>query len=235
MCAQPNRGAFIVIEGIDGAGTTTQGKILAERLKWHGRRAIFTSEPSEGPIGSLIRLALSGRVVRHDAKGTPRPLDPDTMALLFSADRLDHGHQIIEPALKSGTFVISDRYDLSTRAYQGLACDPRWIVEMNREAIRPDLTFLLKISPELALSRILDRPERSIYEKVAFLRKVESAYEALAQREPNCVILDGSLPVEEVGLKIWEEVLRRIKVAPRPTKKPPVKAPKAARQAPVKG
>src|SRR5512139_742195 len=112
-------GLFIAIEGIDGAGTTTQAKLLFDGLRARGLPVHLTREPSDGPIGVLIRQILTGRVVVPGLQG-PRAPDWATMALLFAADRLDHVEAEIAPNLADGVTVVSDRYDYSSVAYQSV-------------------------------------------------------------------------------------------------------------------
>ena len=131
------RGRFVVIEGIDGAGTTTQTSRLAVRLRSHGRAVRTTREPSDGPVGVLIRQVLSGRIV---APGGRAP-GWSTMALLFAADRMDHVETEIEPFVASGGVIISDRYDASSLAYQSVMSGRggeeavEWIRSLNRNEI----------------------------------------------------------------------------------------------------
>lgn len=150
-------GYFIVIEGIDGAGTTTQSRRLVEVLRERGRDARHTFEPTNGAIGTLIRAVLEKRAP-VPASGLPFTPSWATLALLFSADRLDHVDGFIAPALRENAIVVSDRYDLSSLAYQsvtapeGVAVVP-WLRALNRRARRPDLTIVLDISAEDAAAR----------------------------------------------------------------------------------
>ncbi|HLL53606.1 MAG TPA: dTMP kinase, partial [Myxococcaceae bacterium] len=100
-------GRFFVLEGLDGAGTTTQCERLASELRSRGFRVLVTREPSDGPVGTMIRQALTGRLGMPGGNG---PLAPETLALLFAADRADHLHARVRPALERGEIVISDRY-----------------------------------------------------------------------------------------------------------------------------
>ena len=113
------RGRFVVIEGIDGAGSTTHAKQLARTLEGRGREVVLTCEPTTGPIGAMIRQVLQKRLFVADATG-PRAFAWSTMALLFAADRLDHLDSTIVPGLRDGKVVISDRYDISSLAYQSV-------------------------------------------------------------------------------------------------------------------
>src|SRR5262249_39344049 len=120
-------GRFIVFEGLDGAGTTTQAKLLAERLNKQGRTVYLAHQPSEGPVGLLIRQILAGRAATPQADGKLAVVDERVMALLFAADRLDHLGSQIEPRLARGGGVILERYTLSSRADQGGGISPRFL------------------------------------------------------------------------------------------------------------
>ncbi|HEY0138850.1 MAG TPA: dTMP kinase [Nannocystis sp.] len=161
--AETPRGCFIVLEGIDGSGTTLQTRALADRLRERGREVLETREPTSGAIGALIRERLSVRAAA---------LDPAALALLFAADRLDHLTREVIPAVAAGKVVISDRYLLSSLAYQSLDCDPAWIREINARAARPDLTLVLEVPAEVAF----DRVQRRMAQGAA----VEERFDALA-------------------------------------------------------
>jgi dTMP kinase len=152
--SEPRRypGTFIVIEGIDGCGSTTHSKRLAKALRADGVDARLTCEPTAGPIGGLIRQVLQKRLFVPDSSG-PRAFAWSTMALLFAADRLDHLDSMIVPALRDGATVISDRYDLSTLAYQSVTAPAGervipWLREVNACALRPDLTVVIDVAAE---------------------------------------------------------------------------------------
>src|SRR5262249_14847135 len=149
-------GRFIVLEGIDGAGTTTQTTRLVERLRGEAKAHVkVTREPSDGPIGSLVRQVLTGRIVSPGGRAPGWA----TMALLFAADRMDHGGSEMEPFLAQGGIVVSDRYDASSLAYQSVSSGRggekavEWIRQLNKYALRPDLTIVLELAPELAAAR----------------------------------------------------------------------------------
>jgi dTMP kinase len=154
MDGEPRDGIFVVFEGIDGAGTTTQCERYAARLRARKRLVHVTREPSTGPIGSMIRLALTHRLT------LPSLHQAQVMALLFAADRLDHVAAEIDPHLRDGFVVMSDRYDLSSLAYQSITSTSgdandtvSWIRELNRHARRPDVTIVLDVSPDVAAAR----------------------------------------------------------------------------------
>ena len=195
---------FIVLEGIDGAGTTTQTRLLAERLRQADHVVVTTGEPSSGPVGSLIRQALERRL-QHD--GAPiSPFAWATLALLFAADRADHAHRCILPAIQSGATVICDRYDLSSCIYQSVtAPDPqgalRWVQTLNSQVPRPDITVVLDVKPSVAEHRRANRgaaPE--LFEQNSLQRQLALAYEEAERFVPNDRLahVDGEQPVEAV-------------------------------------
>lgn len=191
------RGRLIAIEGIDGAGTTTQAQRLSTALAERGRATHLTREPSDGPIGKLLREMLAGE---HS------PVDATTMGLLFAADRADHLQREVEPALAGGTLVISDRWYHSSLAYQGTEEEREWIRELNRRARVPDLTIILDVAPERAARRRGEAGRRhEIYDASATQRRVAEGYRdlarALGRREP-IVVLDGSGSADEVGAHV---------------------------------
>ncbi|MCS6800780.1 MAG: dTMP kinase [Chloroflexota bacterium] len=161
-------GCFIALEGLDGAGTTTQCALLADALRRRGHAVLATREPTDRPIGELLRRFLSGSL----------PLAPATVALLFAADRLEHLQRDIAPALEAGAVVVSDRSLLSSLAYQSIDLPVEWVAAINRWADHPALTVFLDVPPEVCLARLLQRgrpPEQ--YERLDRLRAVARAYQ----------------------------------------------------------
>ncbi|HEX7623612.1 MAG TPA: dTMP kinase, partial [Anaeromyxobacteraceae bacterium] len=148
-------GRFLVLEGLDGAGTTTQAQRLAAWLREQGRRVHVTAEPSGGPVGALVRQVLTRRVAgAPGAAGGPAGFDAQALALLFAADRLDHLAVEIAPRLAEGWDVVSDRFTLSSLAYQAIACgDAVWVEQVNARARAPDATLFLEVRPAVALRR----------------------------------------------------------------------------------
>jgi dTMP kinase len=207
------RGRFIVLEGLDGAGTTTQARLLGARLRSAGGSAHVTAEPSGGPVGALLRQVLQGRVNGGAGDG----FDPHALALLFAADRLDHLAAEVLPRLAAGEDVVSDRYTLSSLAYQSLTTrNAAWVATINGRARAPDLTLFLRVRPGLALGRRRGAgttPE--LYEVAAFQRRVARSYEravvALRAGGQRIEILDGERPVEDVAEAVARSVasLRR--------------------------
>jgi len=209
----PARGRFLVLEGLDGAGTTTQAQRLAARLREHGRKVHVTAEPSSGPVGALVRQILTRRVA---GGGGGVGFDPASLALLFAADRLDHLAAEIEPRLAAGWDVLSDRFTLSSLAYQSVACgDPAWVEAVNRHAVAPDATLFLDVRPRTALGRrFAAETAREIFEVPAFQRRVARAYRKgiarLRATGQRVEIVDGERPVEEVTRALERIALRML-------------------------
>jgi dTMP kinase len=206
---QDRSGHFVVLEGIDGAGTTTQTAKLAERLRRAGKRVRTTREPSDGPIGSFIRQVLAGRVV------VPGGLAPGwaTMALLFAADRMDHIETEIEPFVTDGGVVISDRYDASSLAYQSVTSGSapgdavEWIRVLNRYAKRPGLTIVLDVPSEMAAVRRAERGEAAqLYEQNEVQRALAAFYKDLARHLPKdrVAVIDASGGIADVHERVVE-------------------------------
>lgn len=206
------RGRFIVLEGVDGAGTTTQARRLEAWLRGRGEVVHVTREPSDGPIGTLIRQVLTGRVVAGPPS-IPAPLRGESVALLFAADRLDHLQSEIEPLLARGVHVVSDRYVLSSAAYQSLDAPLEWVQAINRYAPAPDLTILLRVAPEVALARIAEaRTSTDRFERIEMQRHVAATYERVAaELSPDRVlVLDGEASPDEVAAAICFRVARLV-------------------------
>ena len=194
--------ALVVLEGLDGAGTTTQARRLVTWLEREGRRAHLTREPSDGPIGRLLREMLTGG---HAPPGPgSETIDQRTFSLLFAADRMDHVQREVAPALARGEVVVSDRWYHSSLAYQGTGAERAWIGELNRFARRPDLTLLLRVRPEVAAERRLAAGRsQELFEDLAMQRRVSLGYdEVMAQLSSageRVLILDGEASLDEVA------------------------------------
>ncbi len=202
------RGRLLVLEGLDGAGTTTQARLLADALRDEGRTVHLTAEPSGGPVGALVRQVLNRRIAGRDSA----PFDPAALALLFAADRLDHARTEILPALAAGIDVISDRYTLSSLAYQSLTTDDAaWIERINAHAPPPDVTILLRVAAGVAYERRRTASHsREIFEKAAFQRRVAASYEravrVLRRRGERVELVDGGRAPAAVSAAIDDVV-----------------------------
>lgn len=189
---------FIVLEGIDGSGTTTQLRRIAELMGKNKIPHIVTAEPTSRPEGALIRRILRGEL---DA-------EPGTVAYLFAADRYQHvfGTEGLLAAVKAGKTAICDRYVLSSLAYQGIACGKELPALLNAAFPPPGLTLFFKIDPELAIRRVDTRNHLEIYEKLHIQKRVAAAYEeALAEAAAKgwkTALIDAEKPVDDVTRQI---------------------------------
>ena len=192
-------GLFLVFEGTDGAGTTTQTKILRHSLIKKGFKVLLTSEPSTEFIGTNIRQILNGRIVSKNSQS----IDSRTIALLFAADRLDHLQNVVNPALKKGYIVISDRYKLSSLVYQGkFTNDEPWVENINKHAKEPDMTFFIDIDGEKAFERISrNRPSLDIFEKKEYVIDIANRYRDILKsyNHKSIFMVDGTLNVDKIS------------------------------------
>ncbi|MCK4967582.1 MAG: dTMP kinase [Candidatus Aenigmarchaeota archaeon] len=188
---------YIVIEGMDGSGKSTQAKLLVKFLKANGFKALHITEPSKNPIGKLISEKL--------LKGG---FSSDVISLAFAADRQLIFEETIKPALREYDFIISDRNFYSSLVYQPLfGSRYDWVKEINRYAVKPDLTFLIDIPVSVFLKR---RGETDvIFENEDFQKKVRQGYLDLPEKF-NCdfVIIDGVKSVDEVHKDIRSRVMQ---------------------------
>jgi dTMP kinase len=203
MIKNSYKGKFIVFDSLDGAGNSTQVKLLADYLNKIGTKTHITKEPTSYLIGGLIKSQLT-----HDWKSSP-----ECLQLLFCADRAYHLEKEVIPSLKKGVNVISDRYFFSTMAYGNLEIkDLDWLIEINKKFILPDLTFFLKVSPKTCIQRIKkDRFEITLFEKEKILEKVWKNYEILTKKFKRVYIINGERKIEEVAKEIREIVLNKLK------------------------
>ena len=213
------RGRFVVLEGIDGSGTTTQVAKLGERLRRSRKAVRTTREPSDGPIGTMVRQVLTGRIVNPGGRAPGWA----TMALLFAADRMDHVEAEIEPFVAGGGTMISDRYDASSLAYQSVMSGTggevavEWIRTLNRHVARPDLTLVLDIAPDVAAARREERGEAAqLYEQNEVQRALAVFYKNLESHLPNdrVVIIDGAGTVEQVHERVYAAYTSAFRDAP---------------------
>jgi dTMP kinase len=202
----PGRGRFISFEGGEGAGKSTQIKLLAERLTEAKVRTIVTREPGGSPGAEIIRhLVLSG---------IGKLLGAEAETLLFAAARDDHVHTVIEPALKQGIWVLCDRFSDSTRVYQGILgqVSPAILSAMQRVTIgdlKPDLTLILDVPVEVGLQRAAKRrgtgtADRFEAEGIKFHQQLREAYQRIAAAEPQrCLLIEASAEPDIVAANIW--------------------------------
>ena len=193
------RAPFIVFEGGEGAGKSTQSRALADYLEARGHRVRRTREPGGTPAAEAIRAVLL------DPANTG--LDDRAEALLFAAARGDHAARVIRPALAAGDIVISDRYLDSSVAYQGVARDlgAERVADLSLWAtggLVPDLTIVLDVDPAVGLARVVG-PDRLESEPVEWHRRVRQAFLEIAAAAPDrYLVLDGTRPVEDLAVGI---------------------------------
>ncbi len=194
------KGMLICIEGIDASGKTTQAKLLVKNLNERGYEAVYTSEPTKGFFGQILR-----QKILYGNERVPAVVE----ALLFALDRLEHVEKEIKPALEKEKIVVSDRYLYSSIAYQGAAgLDPAWIEEINRWAIKPDLAIYLDVPAEVVIKRL--KRKRSVMETLENQRRVRNVYLRLV-KEGMLLLVDGNRPIEEIEREILEIVMKRLR------------------------
>jgi len=183
-------GKFIVVEGLDGAGATSQIKLLAQYLKKEKNKVHITREPTQYLIGGLIKSWLA-----NDWKSTP-----ECLQLLFTADRAYHLDKEIIPLLKKGITVISDRYFFSTLAYGLLEIeDKKWLFDINNKFLLPNFVIFVDSSPEVCIQRIKDeRFSVELFEKLEKLKKVRKSYLEVLKEFKNIHIINGDKSIEDV-------------------------------------
>lgn len=192
---------FVVFEGGDGSGTTTQLMSLSDRFAAvkTAPRLYTTFEPTDGPIGRLIRSALKGTI----------PLQSETLARLFAADRNEHLYAPggIWERCSQGELVVSDRYVLSSLVYQGIDCGEALPQVLNARFPVPAVLFFFDVDPAIALKRVENRPVKEIYEYLDFQIQVRERYKALLpwyeQQGVQVEIIDAGREAEEVGERLW--------------------------------
>lgn len=195
---------FVVLEGLDGAGTTTQSELLQEALQRRGERCHATREPTGGPIGKLIRAVLRGEL----------QVTPGTLALLFAADRSEHLYAAdgIVPALRAGDYVVCDRYLFSSLVYQSLDCSAAYVTALNVRFPLPRHLLFIDTPPEQCQQRVAARQRREMFEALALQQRLRQRYLAVlrqfADRGVAVRRVDGSGSREAVFARIWHHLQR---------------------------
>jgi dTMP kinase len=201
------RGLFIALEGIDGSGKSTQVKLLTEKFIAAGNPVYATCEPTDGPIGKLLRTILKGESTA----------DERTIAALFAADRLDHllnkANGIVRK-IEEGYAVITDRYYFSSYAYNGTHTPLDWVIAANSLSagiLKPDLNIFIDVSPEVSMQRInKNRNRKELYETAENLKNVRQKYFEtfdLLKHQEKIAVIDGNRAPEEIAGDIWKAVL----------------------------
>ena len=194
---------FFALEGLDGAGTTTQGQMLEYAAAEEKLDLFVTSEPTDNPVGRLIRSILGGSI----------SVEPGTLAHLFAADRFEHLHESesgIVDRVGRGQIVVTDRYLFSSLAYQGLDCDFEFVRDLNFAFPLPCALFYLEVTTDTAIERSADRKHLEIFEHREFQHALHDSYDRALEwgLSRGMVVhrIDGALPIDEIHRKIWSEI-----------------------------
>ena len=207
--AEPRRGAFITLEGGEGAGKTTLSRRLAEALAASGRPVLRSREPGGAPGAEILRgLVLTGGIA----------WDPVSEAMLIAAARREHLAKTIRPALEAGIWVICDRFADSTAAYQGAGRGlPRGVWEglaaLTLDGMQPDLTLVLDLPVEAGMARALARSTPDRFERLGldFHTRVRDAFLAIAAAEPGrCAVIDAAQQPDRVFAEAFEIMQKRL-------------------------
>lgn len=200
------KGNFIAFEGIDGSGKSTQIGLLAERLKKEGVCCYTTMEPTNAPVGSLVRQVMTGRI----------RMDNKAIAALFAADRLDHLLNEVDgiaSKIEEGTTVLTDRYYFSSYAYHSVDVPMEWVIRANEQStliLRPTVNLFIDVDPDTALERIArNRFHQELFEKKSRLVEVRENYKKafdLLAGEEKYTVIDGNQSREAIADNIWEAV-----------------------------
>ncbi len=193
-----SNGKFIVIEGLEGAGKSTAIATVKQYLESRGHQVVCTREPGGTPLAEQLRTLVKQADVQEQ-------IAPETELLLMYASRVQLLTNVIRPALSAGNWVLADRHDLSSRAYQGGGRQlGDQLIDTLRQAVlgntRPDLTLYLDLDPALGLARAASRGEldRIEQEQLSFFQRTRAKYLEIAGKEPNIVVIDASQPLPDV-------------------------------------
>jgi dTMP kinase len=200
MAKRLGRGALVAFEGIDGAGKTTQAKLLVDSLQGLGWEALYTKEPTDGPWGQKIR---------RSAEQQRMPMEEELEA--FLADRREHVRDLLAPALAEGQLVVLDRYYFSTAAYQGVrGADPAEILRTNEQfAPPPDLLVFVDIPISVAMERIQKRGLAvNSFEKADALERSAAIFRSIDK--PYLLTVDGCQPIAQIATEILQVVQQRL-------------------------
>jgi len=198
-------GKFIVFEGLDGSGQSTQVNLLKQYLEEKGFKVFATKEPTKtSSVAQEIRDVLDKR----------KEISGDNLQKLFVQDRKEHLEKEILPALERGEMVVCDRYFFSTFAFGTAAgLDLEWLIGLNNEFLLPDISFILKVSPEACLERITKRgTEKTLFEVKEKMYKIWAVFEKLVPRFNNVFLIDGEKPIQEVFEDAKKIIFNKIKI-----------------------
>ncbi len=191
---------FIVLDGPDGSGTTTQSELLATKLRADGLDVVVTAEPTNGEIGKGIR---------HWLKTGSLPAD--ALQLVFTADRADHVSKVIQPALKAGKVVICDRYIPSTLVYGAIQGVPMsWLQAANAQFPTPDILFLALPPLEVCMKRLQKREQKDFFETEGIQARLHDVYRTYATTKPDAIVIDTSGEKEATTKALYDAVKAKL-------------------------
>ena len=198
-------GKFIVFEGLDGSGQSTQANLTKEYLEKKGFKVFSTKEPTKN-------LSVSQEI--KDVLEKKKEISAENLQKLFVKDRKEHLEKEILPALERGEMVISDRYFFSTFAFgtaDGL--DLEWLIQLNNEFLMPDVTFLLKVKPETCLGRITKRgTEKTLFEVKEKMHRIWAIFEKLVPRFNDVFLINGEKSIQEVFQDTKKIIVNKFKI-----------------------
>ena len=203
MKKNPYKGKFIVLEGLDGCGTSTQSRLLKNFLIKKRYKVILTREPT--------RYSIYWKKIKKILMNKGK-VPAEKLQEFFIKDREIHLKKEVIPALSKKDFVISDRYFFSTFAY-GLAenVDLEWLIKLNSKFLFPDITFFLKVRPSICIKRIKKRKEKeTLFENKKKLEKIYKCYQIIINRFPLIKIINGEKPIKEVFNDIKKEIEKNL-------------------------
>jgi len=198
-------GKFLVFEGLDGSGHSTEAQLLKDYLIKSGKKVFLTREPSFNlKSGKLIKKALENK----------KKISPRALQGLFTKNRAEHLKKEVVPALKKGKIVVCDRYFFSTFAYGAAeGQDLKWLMKINSNFLLPDLTFILKVSPRVCMKRIEGRGRpKSIFEHEKKLKKIWQTYKILPKKFKNVKIINGEKSIKQVFQNVKRIVKKELKI-----------------------
>ncbi len=196
-------GKFIVFEGLDGSGLSTQSQMLKDYLMKKGKNVVLTKEQTTGMIGGLIKSSL-----KKEWRTSPLALQ-----LLFAADRAHHLKADIEPAIKENKIVICDRYIFSTLAFGSIGVDMKFLKLINSKFKKPDITFIIDTPPSVCLNRIAkSRFGLELFERKKELEEVRKNYLSLRRYFPNVFVIKGNRKKEQVFGDIEKIIKKKISI-----------------------
>ena len=201
----PKKGIFIVFEGLDGSGQSTQVKLLEDYFRKKGRKVVVTKEPTLlSRAGRKIRQALDKKIIIGAKK----------LQELFQKDRGLHIKNDIIPALRQGKIVISDRYFFSSFAFGSASgVSPAWLIEMNKKFLHPDLTLILDVPAKVSVKRIEKRGKpKTLFEKKRKLEKVIKIYRTFPKKFKNVYLVDGRKSIPQVFQSVRKIVRSKLNI-----------------------